>query len=172
MAQKAAREPQVSDGDPPRSRIKLKERGRTKKNRKSYLEFVPEATPEEREMDEELQRIERQEELRIREEAKPLTPAQIREILGEDDLGGSSSCNWVRRSVRQPSRALLNSKPLKALVAGLKNNDPDLVVLKMKKYINDPDAPSCVIDAALDALEENSNCEALYIQVGDGCGHL
>jgi len=40
-----------------------------------------------------------------------------------------------------------------------------MVVLKMKKYINDPNAPSCVLDAALDAFEENTNCEALYIQV-------
>jgi hypothetical protein len=155
------------DGDPNRSRIKLKERGRAKKNKKSYLQDIPEATAEERELDEELQRIERQEEKRIREEAKPLTAAQIRKILGEDDFEGSSSSNWVRRSVRQPSKALLNSKPLNALVAGLKSNQQDMVVLKMKKYINDPDAPSCVLDAALEALEENSNCEALYIQVGD-----
>lgn len=39
-----------------------------------------------------------------------------------------------------------------------------MVVLKMKKYLNDPDIPSVVMDAALDALEENSNCQSLYIQ--------
>ena len=171
-AEKAAKVVGGVDGDPAQSRIKLKERGRTKKNRKTYLEVMPEVTAEEREIDEELQRIERQDERRIREEAKPLTAAQIRAILGEDDFEGSSSSNWVRRSVRQPSLALLNSKPLKALVAGLKNNHPDMVVLKMKKYINDPDAPSCVIDAALEALEENSNCEALYIQVRIERHHL
>jgi len=39
-----------------------------------------------------------------------------------------------------------------------------MVVLKMKKYINDPDVPPVIMDAALDALEENTNCQALYIQ--------
>jgi len=159
---------QDTEGDCALSRIKLKARGRTKKNRKSYLEILPGATAEDREVDEEQRRIELEEEKRIREEAKPLTAAQIREILGDDDMQGSATSNWVRRSVRQPSRALLNSKPLKALMAGLKNNHPDMVVLKMKKYINDPDAPACVIDAFLEALEENSNCEALYIQVSKG----
>lgn len=172
-----SKELQVLENDQARPMTKLKERGRTKKNRKSYLKHLPEETAEERQVDEEQQRIERIEEKRIREEAKPLTAAQIREILGEDDFDGSTSTNWVRRSVRQPSLALLNSKPLKALVAGLKNNSPEMTVLKMKKYINDPDAPSCVIDAALEALEENSNCEVLYIQVSSfeamaHCRHL
>lgn len=40
-----------------------------------------------------------------------------------------------------------------------------MVVLKLKKYLSDPDTPTVIIDAALDALEENRNCEALYIQV-------
>lgn len=145
--------------------IKLKARGRPKLNQKSYLKKEPELTVEEKELDAEQERIEREEEKRIRNEAKPLTAAQIRAILGEDEFQDSGSTNWVRRSVRQPSLALLNSKPLKALVSGLKNNSPDMVVLKMKKYINDPDAPSCVLDAALEALEENTNCEALYFQV-------
>eukprot|EP00957_Ditylum_brightwellii_P014218 1071184-Ditylum_brightwellii.AAC.1 len=43
-------------------------------------------------------------------------------------------------------------------------NDDDMVVLKLKKYLNDPDTPCVVIDAALTALERNTNCEALYIQ--------
>mmetsp|Transcript_15637 Transcript_15637/g.25324 ORF Transcript_15637/g.25324 Transcript_15637/m.25324 type:complete len:193 (+) Transcript_15637:115-693(+) len=50
------------------------------------------------------------------------------------------------------------------LLDKLRLNDPDVVVLKMKKYINDPAAPCAVLDEALNALEENSNCEALYIQ--------
>lgn len=141
--------------------VKLAVRGR-KKAKKAIRKPV-EIAPEEREIDEEKDRLEREEERRIREEAKPLTAAQIRAILGEDDFQGASS-NWVRRSVRQPNRALVNSKPLKALVAGLKMNSPEMVVLKMKKYVNDPNAPSVVIDAALDALEENTNCEVLYIQ--------
>ena len=34
----------------------------------------------------------------------------------------------------------------------------------MKKYCSDPATPSIVLDTILDALEENTNCEALYIQ--------
>ncbi len=145
--------------------VKLAVRGR-RKLQKSYLKKLPDMTQREREVDLEQERIERQEEKRIREEAKPLTTDQIREILGEEDFqSATSATNWVRRSVRQPCRALLDSKPLKALVAGLKTNSPDMVVLKMKKYVNDPNAPSVVLDAALEALEENTTCEALYIQV-------
>lgn len=106
------------------------------------------------------------EEDRMRKEsAKPLTADQIKAILGEDDFAAPEGSNWVRRSVRQPSKALLNAKPLRLLVEKLKNDDPDVVVLKMKKFINDPNAPSVVLDAALDALEENTNCQSLYIQV-------
>lgn len=141
---------------------KLAVRGR--KKLKKSREKSPKLEEREVEVDEEQQRRDREEEKRIREEAKPLTAAQIREILGDDEVQGDSQSNWVRRSVRQPSRALLSSKPLKYLVAGLKGNYPDMKVLKMKKYINDPNAPSVVIDAALEALEENTNCEALYIQ--------
>lgn len=142
--------------------MKLAVRGR-KKNKGSMVKPII-ISPEDREVNEEKDRREREEEKRIREEAKPLTAAQIKEILGDDDYQGTGRRNWVRRSVRQPSRALLNSKQMKALVHGLTTNDPDMVVLKMKKYISDPNAPSCVLDAALEALEENTNCEALYIQ--------
>jgi len=115
---------------------------------------------------EEEQRHTLEESKRKKEEAKPLTAAQIRAILGEE-LDVAPSSHWVRRSSRQPSKAALNSPGVRALLEKLRGNDTDMVVLKMKKYINDPDAPHTVIDAALDALEENSNCEALYIQVGD-----
>jgi len=96
-------------------------------------------------------------------QAKPPTAAELKAILGDDKFI-SPSTNWVRRSVRQPALSTLTSTTVKNLVDKLKNNDSDMVVLKMKKYINDPDAPSVVIDAALDALGDNSNCEALYIQ--------
>jgi hypothetical protein len=107
---------------------------------------------------------EAEEERMRKESAKPLTAEQIKAILGEDDFAAPGGSNWVRRSVRQPSKALLDAKPLRMLVEKLKCNDPDMVVLKMKKYINDPNAPSVVLDAALDALEENTNCQTLYIQ--------
>lgn len=104
-----------------------------------------------------------QEAKRIKEQARPLTAAEIRLILGDD--GGTESSTWVRRSVRQPSKSTLNAPRVKALLDKLRSNDSDMVVLKMKKYCSDLETPCLVIDAVLDALEENTNCEALYIQV-------
>jgi hypothetical protein len=95
----------------------------------------------------------------------PPTEAEIRKILLEDSATfGESNCNWVRRSSRQPSKSVLNSAGVRDLVDKLKCNDSDMVVLKLKKYLNDPDIPPVIMNAALDALEENSNCQALYIQ--------
>lgn len=97
--------------------------------------------------------------------AESLTIEQIRQILGEDPmLCSEAETHWVRRSVRQPSRSALTSPNVQALLHKLRNNDPDMVVLKMKKYVNDSAAPQIVMDAVLDALQENSNCQALYIQ--------
>jgi hypothetical protein len=98
-----------------------------------------------------------------KEQAKPPTAAELVAILGNDDFIAPST-NWVRRSVRQPNHSALTSTNVRNLIDKLKNNESDMVVLKMKKYINDPDTPSVVIDAALDALGDNSNCQALYIQ--------
>lgn len=100
---------------------------------------------------------------RKKEEAKPLTAAEIRAIIGEDFEVAPSS-HWVRRSSRQPCKAALQTPGVRALLDKLRRDDSDMVVLKMKKYVNDPDTPQVVIDAVLDALEENTNCEALYIQ--------
>jgi hypothetical protein len=97
-------------------------------------------------------------------QARPLTAAEIKSILGNDSQGIESS-SWVRRSVRQPSKSSLTAPRVKELLEKLLSNDSDMVVLKMKKYCSDLDTPSIVIDAVLDALEENTNCEALYIQV-------
>ena len=100
------------------------------------------------------------------EETRTLTTREINAILKEEtDNGGGVSASWVRRSVRQPSRSLLSAPLTRTLLDKLRGNDTEMVVLKMKKYISDPDAPAMVIDAALDALEECTNCESLYIQV-------
>ena len=100
------------------------------------------------------------------EEARTLTTKEINAILQEEmNSGAAVAENWVRRSVRLPSRSLLNAPLTRTLLDKLRGNDSEMVVLKMKKYISDPDAPAMVIEAALDALEECTNCESLYIQV-------
>jgi hypothetical protein len=105
---------------------------------------------------------------RRKEEAKPLTQAEVKAILSHDLCPEAASQHWVRRSMRQPSRSALDSPQVKALLDKLRSNDTDMVVLKLKKYVSDPNAPQIVLDAVLDALEENTNCEALYIQVRHG----
>mmetsp|Transcript_14209 Transcript_14209/g.27194 ORF Transcript_14209/g.27194 Transcript_14209/m.27194 type:complete len:1061 (-) Transcript_14209:126-3308(-) len=101
---------------------------------------------------------------RKKEEARTLTAEEIRAILGEDDDPCGTSKHWVRRSARMPSASVLNTPRFKQLIYKLKANDPDMVVLKMKKYLSDPDCPQVCIDTVLDALEENTNCQSLYIQ--------
>lgn len=135
-----------------------------KKKKQEKLEALSSMIRERQEFDHEKARAEIEEERRKREEGKPLTSKEIRAILRDDDTSGFDQNNWVRRSRRQPNRALLNSKPVRILIDKLKMNDLDMRVLKMKKYINDPDAPCALLDAALDAMEDNTNCEALYIQ--------
>ena len=144
--------------------VKLKVRGRTKKGKKkrrykrksSSDNFVPQPS-------------------KPKENAP--TEAEIRKILRDDSATfGESNCNWVRRSSRQPSKSVLNSAGVKDLLDKLKCNDSDMVVLKMKKYLNDPDIAPVIMNAALDAMEENTNCQALYIQVSSAvymfCLHL
>jgi hypothetical protein len=108
---------------------------------------------------------EEEENKRKKQEKRALTADEIRSILGEDSRACDEAAHWVRRSVRQPSKSIVNSPQVKALFEKLRMNDTDMVVLKMKKYLNDPNTPSVALDAVLDVLEENTNCEALYIQV-------
>ena len=95
---------------------------------------------------------------------KPLSAAEIRAILGEDFDQGDTGSSWVRRSTRQPSRSAANAPNVRAVVGKLEMNDPDMVVLKCKKYLPSSDTASVIVDALLDALEKNTNCQALYIQ--------
>ena len=94
---------------------------------------------------------------------RALTDAEVRAILG-DDLNAGGGGNYVRRSTRQPSRSILDHKSVRALISRLENNDRDMAVLKMKKYLPDPDTKPIAIDALLNSLEKNTNCQALYVQ--------
>ena len=161
--------PSVSKDEGDIEELLLDEKERKKLEKRKQKEMMKQKASMERsqqrkDYDEEKARKEMEEERRKREEAKPLTAAEIRAILGEDDFADANQSNWVRRSSRKPSAALLNSKPVKNLIEKLRYNDPEMKVLKMKKFIADPNAPSEVLDAALNAMEENSICEALYIQ--------
>ena len=71
--------------------------------------------------------------------------------------------HWVRRSVRQPHRSELTNPNVVELLSKVRSNHPDVVVLKLKRWLG-PDTPQLVMDAVLEALEHNTNCQALYIQ--------
>jgi hypothetical protein len=95
---------------------------------------------------------------------RSLTEAEIRNILGDEEGMACTSSNWVRRSTRQPSRSAVTAPNVRALVGKLEMNDPEMVVLKCKKYLPSSDTPPVIVDTMLDALERNTNCQALYIQ--------
>lgn len=156
----------LSKEDGNKLEVALKKLERRKKKREKLKALSEKINDERPEFDQEKAKMEIEEERRKREEAKPLTAKELRKILRDDTFsGGGNQNNWVRRSRRQPNMNLLNSKPVRILVDKLKYNDIDMRVLKMKKFINDPNTPCAVIDAILNAMEENTNCEALYIQV-------
>ena len=97
---------------------------------------------------------------------RTLTAAELRDISDNTRTSEDiTSTTWVRRSTRQPYRSGVDSVQFRSLVDKLKMSDPDMLVLKLKKYMSDPDTPCVVIDAMLDALAGNTNCQALYIQV-------
>ncbi|MGK3747249.1 MAG: hypothetical protein ACI90V_014113, partial [Bacillariaceae sp.] len=146
--------------------VKLHAALKREKKKQEKLMALSNRISERPEFDHEKAKQVMEEEKRKREEGKPLTAKQIRKILRDDDAAsGGDDNNWVRRSRRQPNKALVKSKEVKMLIEKLKMNDRDVRVLKMKKYINDPNIPSAVLNAALDAMEENTSCEVLYIQV-------
>jgi len=86
-----------------------------------------------------------------------------------DSDASSSSTNslnknqWVRRSIRQPCQDLLQKPHIKSCITKLKKNADDMVVCKLKVWLS-PDTPMLVMDAVLDALDNNTNCQSLYIQ--------
>ena len=78
-----------------------------------------------------------------------------------------ATTNNLRRSTRNPSQSVLSSPTFKSLEQKLKMNDPDVVVLKCKEYLTDSHSSPEIINAMLSALQSNTNCQGLYVQVRD-----
>lgn len=70
---------------------------------------------------------------------------------------------WVRRSVRAAGVTVLESNSTKKLLSMIKTNHEDVEVCKLHHWIG-PDANTGVLNAVLEALHENTNCQALYMQ--------
>ena len=74
-----------------------------------------------------------------------------------------ASDTMTRRSTRKPGISALESPDVVRLLAEIRENDSAVEVLKLHDRISADSSPP-VIDAVLDALMVNSNCQALYIQ--------
>jgi hypothetical protein len=70
---------------------------------------------------------------------------------------------FVRRSVRDPSAALLERADVQVLLTKIRQNHSDTVVLKIKDMILS-DINTVVMDEILLALAKNTVCQALYVQ--------
>lgn len=68
-----------------------------------------------------------------------------------------------RRSSRVVGSSWLESPGVVRLLAHIRADDPEVEVLKLHNFIPADVSPP-VIDAVLEALMLNSNCQALYIQ--------
>ena len=68
-----------------------------------------------------------------------------------------------RRSSRVPGSSALEKPSVALLLDRVRGNDPRVTVLKLHDYLS-ADTSMPVIDAVLDALKHNCNCQALYIQ--------
>lgn len=68
-----------------------------------------------------------------------------------------------RRSSRVPGYWKVESPCMVNLLSRIEAGDPGVDVLKLHNYISS-DAKALVIDAVLDSLMLNNNCQALYIQ--------
>ncbi|CAN0558184.1 unnamed protein product [Ectocarpus sp. 12 AP-2014] len=75
----------------------------------------------------------------------------------EDDI------SVPRRSSRVVGSSALESPSVVRLLAQIRTDDPRVEVLKLHNYIP-ADVSTPVIDAVLEALMLNNNCQALYIQ--------
>ncbi|CAN0453961.1 unnamed protein product, partial [Phaeothamnion confervicola] len=79
------------------------------------------------------------------------------------DACAGAPAHWVRRSERAAGRTVLDIPVIQKLLRMIRTNHPDVEVLKLHHYLG-PSAGVVAIDAVLDALMKNDNCQALYIQ--------
>lgn len=76
----------------------------------------------------------------------------------------------VRRSNRRVGASVLYMPRTRRLLEQIRTDAPEVEVLRLHHYLG-PGVGTVVIDAVLDALVVNSNCQALYIQnFNDGFG--
>lgn len=78
-------------------------------------------------------------------------------------VSGRGKQHQLRRSTRVPGSSALNTPCVVDLIHKIRTNDAAVEVLKLHNFIG-PDESTVVIDAVLEALMSNNNCQALYIQ--------
>jgi hypothetical protein len=86
---------------------------------------------------------------------------QTMDLLSDSPPG--DEIKYVRRSVRNPAQALLQTSSVQKLLEKILANHLETVVLKVKDHLI-ADINSVVLDAIIAALHSNSVCQALYLQ--------
>lgn len=76
---------------------------------------------------------------------------------------GHADPSIPRRSTRKPGTWVLESPCFVDLLEKIRTNAHDVEILRLHRFIG-PDVNTTVIDAVLEALLQNNNCQALYIQ--------
>ena len=92
--------------------------------------------------------------------------------FGQDDLQraieeSKKSCHWIytepRRGERRIAMPELNEPYVIQVLEMIRSNHPDIEVFRIKNHNIPPDSPSYVMEAILNALKVNTNCQVLYI---------
>ena len=83
--------------------------------------------------------------------------------LAKEDFPVAVRSSFVRRSMRDPSLALLDRPDVQKMLRKIRENHHDTVVFKVKDNILS-DINSLVMDEILHCLEKNEVCQALYVQ--------
>jgi hypothetical protein len=94
--------------------------------------------------------------------AKVAEKAKKRRTASSPNPSGGND-HWVRRSVREPGQFELSAPKVLDLLEDITLDKESCAVLKLKKWLG-PDTISIVMDVVLDALVDNTLCQALYIQ--------
>ncbi|CAM9281461.1 unnamed protein product [Chrysoparadoxa australica] len=82
-------------------------------------------------------------------------------LLAQRRAGMPEECHWVRRSVRAAGATDMTRAG--QLLKLIKEGDQEVEVLKLHHHLS-PDCNSAVMDSVLEALMDNDNCQALYMQ--------
>jgi len=98
----------------------------------------------------------------VSKDKSKLAAANLNSSRGNVGIADETSGHWVRRSTREVGQGDLDNPHVIELITNLRLQDESMEVLKLKKWLG-PDANTLVMDAVLDALQDNFVVQALYV---------